>query len=365
MALYVVGGNSWVKAPFVSVPKRFTHRASSFAYLKQWQMHKVDYASKMATPFYVDQNPGVNMYNSPEKVRQILCVEAAMKMRGLTPFVHAMPASSRVLLEFYKIFSPSHRSQPIRSPFDSHRGLNEIRKNLPKETDRVPRSDLLAVSYALTSNTVPLESAASWGFVNHFGKEQYYPMVDRLSSVLSEWEKRSGRKVPDSFLVRGRSLISHYNRLKVGDFFIFGVPPGKLTSWMYDSGPYFVPTGRDIRAIVDQPQVEETEGTLATLMLGKEVLSPSSALTVVSSDEADRFCHGFNLVEPSKIALYDPILNSAPTAFEKEEKEARKHMEEKLGHLLSDFKTWAETGIEPLDRQVDDAEPMEVPAWLP
>jgi hypothetical protein len=189
-----------------------------------------------------------------------------------------------------------------------------------------------------------LESAASWGFKNHFGKEQYFPMVEHLNTFFAEWQKRSRKQVPTCFLDRGRNLISEYNRLAVGQFFVLGVPANKLTDWMYDAKPFYIPTGKDIRSVVEKPAISADEGTIATLMLAKEVLNPTSGLVVISVDKTDSFCKGLDLIDPSYIPLYRSITCSASTAFEEREMKVRDQLQLKLKQFSSDFMEWSKTG---------------------
>jgi len=345
------------------VQKRYTHRSPSYAYLDLWQKHKVEYSKEMNRPF---------MLQSPQLVSQILRVESTMKQKGYVPFLHAMPASSKVLLEFYKTASP-RVPHPFwkffRSPFDPHfMGLKELRKKIPSQDDRVQRPEFLSMSYALTSNTEGLESAASWGFVNHFGREQYFPMMNNLQSAMSDWEKRSGRKIPAPFFDRARMLIRQYNRLSVGNFYCFGIPPAKVADWMYDSKPYYVPTGRDILDIVRHPRLRDrNSGTIATLILAKEVMTPSSGWVAVCANdsEADQFCKGRKLVPPGKVSLYREILAASPTEFEERERAQRLVLDENLKALMSDLKEWVKTGKEIPSQDVSDHRACDMPEMLP
>ncbi len=353
------GVQQWPR--FGSVQKRFTHRSPSYAYLNLWQKHKVEYSKEVNRPF---------MLESPQLVAQILRVESAMKQKGFVPFMHAMPASSKVLLEFYKTISPKAQNpfwKCFRSPFDSClKGLKELRKNIPTEEDRVPRPEFLSTSYALTSEVEPLESAASWGFVNHFGKVQYFPMLDKFQQTIAEWERRNGKKVPATFLDQGRALVRQYNRLSVGNFFCLGVPPEKVAEWMYDSKPYYVPTGCDIGSVVRHPQLFKG-GRVANLLLAKEVLTPSSGLIGVCANdaEAEQFCKGVKLVSPHQIPLYKEILAASPTEFEQREMAKRVDLDQKLKALMSDFQEWATSGKE-FDSLVDsDFEGGDIPETLP
>lgn len=287
------------------------------------------------------------MKRSPALVSQILRVESAMQRRGLVPFVHAMPASSKILLSLYQLHSPVGSPYPlIRPAYDPQRkSLASIA--VPQKTERMPRSDLLSVSYALTCNIVPLESAASWGFVNHFGKEQYFPMLNLFYDLM--------RGAPSSLVSRGRSLIRQYNRLQVGDFYMLGVPLPNLSNWMYDAKPFYVPTGRDIRNVAANPQVTSKEGTIATLKLAKEVLEPASGLVVVPASAADAYCKGLDLVSPRDIPAYQDILGPEESAFERSEQEKRAQLDAQLTEWIDDLSAWEKTGREPTGQLSKDA----------
>lgn len=320
--------------PF-SLQKRWTHRSPSYNYMHLWNQHQVDYISSMPP----------NMKKSPLLVSQILRAEAAMKQKGYVPFVHAMPASSKVLLAFYRAASPTASSfyKTLRSPFQPSSSLSEVQASVPNQEDRVPRPQFLSTSYALTGNTVHLESAASWGFVNHYGNEQYFPMLAKMADFAASVEEKTGRKIPSSFERRAQTLIRGYNRLSVGNFYVLGVPPEKIALWMYDAKPYHIPTGRSIEAVVNEPRLnDQNEGSIATLMLAKEVLHPASGLIAVEANNAseiESFCRGIDWVHPRDLPVYHPLMGP-DTPFEEREKTARERLDQELDCLISDFNHW-------------------------
>lgn len=325
---------------FPTVQKRFTHRASSHAYLKEWERHKVDFVDKLGS-----SHQGKHLTQSPQLVAQILKTESAMKQRKFVPFVHAMPASSKVLLELYKTASSPDKPfvKRLRSPFEKRKSLSELRRSVPQTEDRVQRPEFLSASYALTSNTVPLESAASWGFANHFGREQYSSMQSQLEFFVADLEKRADKKLPEELVQRAKDLIRVYNRLEVGDFYVLGVPPSKLSSWMYDAKPYYVPTGRDIQDVARTPRTTAEEGTIATLLLAHEVLQPDSGLIAVEANnplEVEQFAYGLRFRPPEEVSAFRAILREKATPFEASENALRTSLDRELDSLISDVKRW-------------------------
>ena len=340
--VFVVGNTACRSAPrcFPAVQKRFTHRAPSYAYMQEWERHKVDFVEKLDS-----SHQGKHLVQSPRLVSQILKTESAMKQRKFVPFVHAMPASSKVLLELYKTASPPNKPfvKRLRSPFEKPKSLTELRTRIPQTQDRIQRPEFLSASYALTCNTTTLESAASWGFANHFGREQLVPMNSQLQAFVSNLEAQAGKKMPEELVQRARDLIRVYNRLKVGDFYVIGVPPSKLSSWMYDAKPYYVPTGRDIRKVAREPKTTAEEGTIATLLLADEVLRPDSGLIAVEANnalEVEQFAYGLRFKPPEELPEYRMILRENETSFEASENAQRASLGRELESLISDVKRW-------------------------
>jgi hypothetical protein len=253
-----------------------------------------------------------------------------------------------------------------QKPFFSYlRSPYKIPKKVEVPTREVQsqKADLLSTSYALTCNIKPLESAASWGFVNHFGNQQYVPMIQELSSFAQEVENATGRKIPEVFYRRGAQLIREYNRLDVGNFFVLGVPRDRLASWVYDSLPYNVPTGKKVETIVDTPDVSR-EGTLATVVLSKDVLDPESGLVIVEANDlaqVEAFCRGLSFTEPSEFEEFRSIAD-----FSKDEADSRANIDQKLDILSADFTRWLKAGEEPSPNSVyEDFDPGDFPALLP
>lgn len=340
--VFVVENAACKSAPrcFPAVQKRFTHRAPSYAYMQEWERHKVDFVEKLDS-----SHQGMHLTQSPQLVSQILKTESAMKQRKFVPFVHAMPASSKVLLELYKTASPPDKPfvKRLRSPFEKPKSLSELKRRVPHTEDRVQRPEFLSTSYALTCNTTPLESAASWGFANHFGKEQNCSMRSQLEFFVSNLERQAGKKLPEELVGKAIDLIRVYNRLEVGDFYVLGVPPSKLSSWMYDAKPYYVPTGRDIRKVAKEPKTTAEEGTIATLFLADEVLKPDSGLIAVAANdplEVEQFAYGLRFKPPEELPAYRTILREKETSFEASENNLRASLGRELESLISEVKRW-------------------------
>lgn len=310
---------------------------------------------------------GENMRKSPTLVGRIVKMESAMAQKGLIPFVHAMPASVRVAFAFYRTVQQNGSFQQLRSPFDVTLGSrDEMWKQVPKEEERSQKPNLLSASYALTCNTTPLESAASWGFQNHFGSEQFFSMMAILNSFFETAEKEWGRPVPLSFRERSRRLVMEYNRLKTGCFFVLGVPKHQLSKWVYDSKPYNVPTGRSIEAVVENPELA-VDGNIATLVVSKETQNPASGLAMVEANDGSavaKFSEGLSFRDPNGFAEYRGLFGP-PSPFETEEEVARETVDAKLRTLMADVQSWRKTRKEPVFEDDFQSAPWDFPPLLP
>lgn len=333
------------QAPFSSVSqrssywiqRRYTHRSSSYAYAEIWKRQKIDYVAQMGRPHF---------QYSPKLINRILSVETAMRVQGLTSFVHAMPAGAKVLTEFSAAIY-QNASNPwnryfkyLRCP-DTALPWEKAVKQISAGPEKSQKPHLLSVSYALLSGIRPLESAASWGFVNHFGNEQNLSLLSNLEALL----QREDSRVRAYFRDKGWQLIRQYGRLQVGDFLVMGVPESKLSRFVYDSAPYNIPTGRDVRSVAREPHkhldsLMKEETHMASLIVCKETLDPRSGLVmVIANDEEEvaAFCGNRHFKPMQEVALYQEVLKTKDTGFEEQEREKRKQIDAQLKFLVQEF----------------------------
>lgn len=305
----------------LTVSRRWYSTSPSSVYLKRWTEQGIHYVGSMGST-------GKKMQRSRELIQQIIKVESAMVRKSLAPFVHAVPASAKVVMGFYDaVKGPKPFFKYLRNPF-----LADSRgQKIPSKDDFGKKPNCLSMSYALTCNILPLESAASWGFVNHFGNESYFPMIDEVAKL----------NIPESFKVQARSLIREANRLEIGNFLVIGVPKNRLSRWVYDSLPYNHPTGLTVEEVIQNPKVSDG-GTLATLIVSKETLDPESGLVMVEAsdpDEVNRFCKG---MEFENWDFFEKAFEFEGSA------EPDPTIKTKVEQLISDFREWQRTGKEPV-----------------
>jgi hypothetical protein len=319
----------------------FTHRSPSHDYLTIWRDQKIEYLSQMHCA-------GQRMSQSPHLINQILKLEAAMKRRNLVPFVHATPASSKVILQFSDVVYPTEKVRfftPLR-PRDEEFAisLDEVKMQIPKDVVRKPKYHLLSVSYALTSGIRPLESAASWGFVNHFGNAQNFTMLHRFRKLLQH-ESTIAPHVKPHFHNRAWRLIRHYGRLEVGDFYVLGVPPEKLRRYLYDSKPDNLPTGKDIHSVAADPykhidSLMEEKTHMATMLICDETLASESGLCIINAHDDEAVLEFCSKMEPEPLQeskLYQQMLKLQKSEFEKKERTKRKSLDRDLEVLVNQF----------------------------
>lgn len=291
---------------------------------------------------------GKKMQGSKTLVQQIVKVESAMIKKGYVPFVHAMPASSKIVMGLYdelkgrKAFFKYFRN-PFSNEIDSH---EKMLQKVPN-TGFQKKPHLLSMSYALTCNNSPLESAASWGFANHYGNETYFSMVDEIAKL----------NIHDSFKQKARALIREANRQPIGIFYVIGVPKQSLSRWVYDSLPYNLPTGRSVEDVIKNPTVADG-GTIASLVISKETLDPDSGLVVVEANdqsEVEEFCKG---MEFQNWDLFDK------TFCFNESSEPGSGLKPKMGEFFSDFRSWQRSGKEPV-YEIEECVAGDFPAPFP
>jgi hypothetical protein len=360
------------------VQKRYVHRAPDLNYMSLWKKSGIDYMEKMGR-FSKDReyNAGFNMYRSPQLVEQILRVTVAMKQKGFIPFVHAMPASAKVIMKFAEVMYPmkaqeSRHFKYLRPPTCANKAkYEEVVKIIP-QAEGVVQSQLLSMSYALTCGTKWLETAASWGFVNHFGREQYFPMMNRYSALI---EKNGNTKAHFVFRAMSGALIGKYNRLQVGDFQVIGVPPEKINRFVYDSKPYNIPTGKDVKVVAADP-VQDVEALMAngshmaTMMIFEETLDPASGLCIVNAsdaEEAKSFCEGISFTPMKEVAAYADLVGVEATEFEKTQLEQRREADDDLQKLVAQFKSAKDDPekIKAFASVIEEASPYDLPQMMP
>jgi hypothetical protein len=320
----------------------------SHTYLKMWKDLRIDYLERL--------DVGSRMRESPKLVDRIVRVEAAMKTRGLVPFVHAMPAGAKVPMQFYgeqQRFFKHLRPKSLPFMLD----YEEARSAIPQTQERTQKLHLLSVSYALTSGVLSHESAASWGFVNHFGNHQNEMLQAQFRKVIEE----SNQQHKSYFLERGNVLIRKFGRLSVGDFLVIGVPKNKLSRWFYDSKPYNVPSGRDIASVVEDPRRYKKElakeGThMATMIICKETLSSDSGLMIVRANDSDEV-KSFTKERVCKLGFKRPKVGT----LEKEESQTRAVLDRELDRLCQEFSGKLQFTPRKLTDEEIDFRPSDVP----
>ena len=287
--------------------KRSLHRSPDFRYLEIWKRSAV-----LFQEHYKD------IYLYPRLVNQILRTAAASKIKGFIPFIHAVPASLNVVQKVWM-----HHG--IRSPGSvyAERSYEEALQEIPSKLVRVPRPGLLSMSYALTSGVSCLETAASWGFRNHFKTEQCSSMTDKLYQSLQS----IGVKADSYFARKGRYLIYQYAQLNVGDFLVINIPPDMVERYVFDSCPYNVPTGRKAIDVALHPKdyvkdlLEAPNTHIANLVLCKETLGKDSKISIVranASAEVDCFCKDVSLLPMHEIEIFDGLTSASFTRQEED-----------------------------------------------
>jgi hypothetical protein len=212
---------------------------------------------------------------------------------------------------------------------------------------------LLSLSYALTSGLAPFESASSWGFCNHFGKERFFFLNNILSRLFEEtFCLKKNQSASDYFKLRFRDLIREYSLLPVGDFFVLSVPPEKVDRFVYDSLPLNVPSGKKASDIANNPaQSLETLSAnythMATLLLYEETLRPDCGIAMVNANdtaEVDAFCAGLSLKPIEEIKTFKGLTSPEATDFESQQNKNRKQLDAQLQMTISELNVFIKTG---------------------
>lgn len=355
-------------------PARALHRAPDYQYMQIWK--------KSGGSFGIEPAESASrMYQSPKLVEEILRVQTAMKERGYIPFLHAMPASSKLVMKFAEILYQNTTIEKIY--FKYLRTKNDIFTqnketitsiSVIQETEmKQQQSSRLSMSYALTSGIENLESAASWGFVNHFGKEQYFAVLNHFKSLGIEKVIGKHPSFPE-FMEKANALIRRYNRLEVGDFIVLGIPCEKVSKYVYDSKPFNIPTGKKALEVAENPEKHvdslfKNRTHMATMLINNETLDPDSGIIMVDArDEGEQYCSGFSTTPMKEIEIYKGLVSSVDTRFEKEQMEKRKKIDAELESFIQQFKEMVlDPKSEPdfsLNKE-DDFDSFECPDQLP
>ncbi len=348
--------------------KRNLHRSADFTYVKLWN-EKGGFSLGGGTA-------SKNMHDSPSLVERTMKTMTAMGEKGYTPFLHAMPAASRVVRKFTAVILPvgDRHYKYLRSPSGYQESLTEVSSNTaPTGIAGGWRSDLLSMSYGLTSGVEPLESAASWGFQNHFGKEQNFSMSNLYRDTLDKSGLDPKSESYNHFWKRGRDLIRDYSRLGVGDFLVIGVPKKDVDKFAYDSSPFNIPTGEKASSVADNPErhkqsLFKQRTHMATLRLCRETVSPESSIRMVDAHderEVEMFCSGMKFKKMGEIQEFRGLVSTSPTHFEKNQLERRKELDRNLETLAKDFETYRRNPIKPLPSYKEQEEEPCSLEWLP
>ncbi len=350
------------------MPKRGLHRATDKDYLDVWKKFGVDFR-EMTRPGF---------YKSPILVENVLRVMTVAKLKGECTFVSAFPASSKVLMKMYEgIYPKNSETNPwfkyLRSPkgLSSKMTLEEAKSSIPTRV-MDPKTFLLSQSYGLMSGIKSLESAHSWGFINHFGKEQYPEMAFNLRCFFEEIGLDRDVEPISHLRAKGDSLIRKYNRLKIGDLYVLTFPWEKVDRYVYDCKPFNIPTGKRASDIARDP-TRHIDGLLresthmATMLLCEETLHPQSGLSAIAANdpaEVDAFCAGYSYTPMKNIEVYRSLVSPVPTAFEAEQMAKRKEYDQQLMQLVQQMREYLDTGKVDDSLFKEEAEPV-LPCDLP
>lgn len=330
--------------PFPFHQKRYVHRSSDYRYLQIWQKSKI--------PF---QQHYSNIHSYPSLVSQIIRTSTASKIKGYIPFIHAVPASMCVVRKVWERVAAQRRLEPpahmIRSPLSVYatRNFAQASQTVPDREIKSAKPGILSMSYALTSGSQKLETAASWGFCNHLKDEQYFPFAEELRVSLESL----GISHDSYFAKKGRYLISQYAQLEVGDFLSIHVPPDLVQRVVYDSYPYNVPTGKSAMDVALNPEdhtqnlIENPNTHMASLVLCKEVLGPDSQIVMTHANnalEVDAFCEGIQMCPMRELSAFDGLVSQTPTWREEAHNRTRESLDKELDHYADELRVFLESG---------------------
>jgi hypothetical protein len=347
---------------FQRVSRRHFHGTPDRVYLDIWNRAGIDFA----------QHTEKNMRQSPEQVKRIMQTSATMQRQGRVPFLHARPAGDKVIMKFHEAARPTKPGafiKYLRSPSGpfAQRTRERAWSQLPREETGAATPDILSLSYALASGIRPLESASSWGFVNHFKNQQYFPLVQQLRDCFESVGLTE--HALEYFGAQGRALIRQYNRLETGDFFVVGIPESIVDRYLYDAKPYNVPTGKKASEVAADPAAHLdtllSQGThMAAMPVCAQIFDPDSGISVVNASdprEVVAFCGGDDLV----IDPFSTLVSAQPTEFEATQLTQRKKIDVALAALIEEFVAYLQTGhCEPDLPPEDDSHPDDFPAQL-
>lgn len=323
--------------------KLLVDRGTSLAWLEGYEKCGLDIfpaTKKDACPQNSQTKAIQNARNSPALIERILKLETAMRVKDLYPFVHAMPQSTSVVLEIARALFPFdkpffHYLRPPIAPYTISR--EEVSRTVPKVTVREQRNSLLSLSYALTSGERACETAASWGFNNHHGKQAYFDILCVFNHLMMTQTFSSEPFFKEEVELKLTQLIRHFNRLAVGNFMVVGLPY-HLLDMVYDSLAFNVPTGIDVRHVLNNPAKYciTRDYHMVTLPVCRD-LNPDSGIVIVNAnntEETEAYCEGLTFKPMNSLPLFKKAFQGVSDhGFE----EAQTKQREKLRHVLKSY----------------------------
>jgi hypothetical protein len=372
-----------IPSTFIKLNKRNTHRIPDFIFLQESRDSRFDnelYPKRNCYGEPIMQSRCEEMSAFPELMENTFKIAAVMKERNLIPFFHGEPPGwnairlfmdtlikSKGSKENYKYFRrPSaayniDRTELIAriDQFIAENGIYMAPKEDKKfsffwgapmlsalDQDSNLKPHLLSVSYAMTSNLSKFDSCF-WFLFNH------RKCTKRINEIFAQ-------NVTHSMRIRGFSkdrifetikemepIFNAYTELKIGTLAVIGIPQEKISEYVYDSKSMGHPTGMNVLEVIANPfndidRLMGNDGGLqARLMLYNKTMHPDSGIHVIlanDSKEVEKYCQGFDIVDPKCIDVFDRILHRRSTDIEKIDKQMRSALDEKVISLANRLK---------------------------
>jgi hypothetical protein len=177
-------------------------------------------------------------------------------------------------------------------------------------------------------------------------------MMDLYRSFLQDTGIAEDDAVRDYFLAKGGELIRKYNRLKVGDFLVMGLPKASVDRYVYDCKPFNVPTGKNALDVAEHPErhadsLMSEKTHMTTMLLCEETLHPDCGISIVDASnpaEAETFCAGHTLAPMKDVEAFQDLVSKEPTDFEKEQEGQKKKVDAELDAFIKHFHSYRQTG---------------------
>lgn len=331
---------------FYSSSVRLSHRAASYPYLQEWQKRGVNFANEVKfvgkNSIILPKDLPITPAHFPRLTRDILRLEAATRQSAGT-FVHAHPQWVAVGMRVATHVYANHpHFMSFRPPVE--RRAEQVRKQVSeafargkRDMDPEIRPHVISASYAFTSSLAVADSALFHGLrLNQ--RPDVFPIGLQMVEHALLAHGMSSNEAKQASKELANLVWEKCQKVVAGEFYVIAPPSLDV---VYDAKAWGVPTGSDVRSILDRPSAcpRFHHGHAVRLLMCRETTDPSYGMRVYqANDRAVVDALAKDVTDPRSYPEYVALLSEADTTSV-EIADQRKRQE--ISEILSSFmKTW-------------------------